>query len=216
MSAVLQPRLNLTSYLEWENAQAERHEFVQGELLAMTGGRRTHARVISNLNRRLAEGLEGTPCQVFAESMKVQVAEDTVLHPDLVVTCDTADLEAEHIFRAPTLILEVLSPSTQACDRSKKFALHRLLHSLQEYTLVDPDTRRVEAFRRTAQNQWVLHDMSDGDWLEAPSVGLRVLLAEVLWGMEPPAAEPVAAPLAEPLAEPLAAPAAAAQPPAGN
>lgn len=182
----MQPEMTLQAYLEWENAQPEKHEFHRGEIFAMTGGRRTHGRVLSNLVRLLGNHLDGSGCQVFADSMKVQIADDTVLYPDVFVTCDKADLATDQIFRAPKLVIEVLLPSTQVYDRSKKFALYRRLESLQEYILVDPDTRRVEGFHRNAEGLWVLHDMSDGDTLEAASLGLRVPMSEVFAGIEPP------------------------------
>jgi Uma2 family endonuclease len=187
MSALPQPKLTLDEFLAWENAQPEKHEFHRGEVFAMVGGRRSHGRVVSNLNRRLSEALDGSPCQVFTEGMKVQIAEDTVLYPDVFVTCDKADLATEMIFRAPTLVVEVLSPSTQAYDRSQKFSLYRRIPALQEYILVDPDTRRVEAFRRGADGLWVLHDMSEASAMEAASVGCTVPLAEVFDGIDPPA-----------------------------
>jgi Uma2 family endonuclease len=182
--------MTLQAYLDWENAQVEKHELVDGEVFAMTGGRRTHGRVLLNLARRLAEALEGTPCQVFADSMKLQVAEDTILYPDVFVTCSPADLATEQIFREPTLVIEVLSPSTQAYDRSKKFALYRRLPSLREYILVDPETRRVEAFRRNAAQEWVLHDMSDAATLDSPCIAARVPLVEVFAGIDPPDVAP--------------------------
>ena len=185
MSAVMQPAMTLQEYLDWENAQPEKHEFHRGEIFAMTGGRRTHGRVLSNLVRLLGNHLDGSDCQVFADTMKVQVADDTVLYPDVFVTCDKADLATDQIFRAPTLVIEVLSPTTQAYDRSKKFALYRRLPSLQEYILVDPETRRIEGFRRTAERQWVLHDMSDDETMEAASIGCRVAMADVFAGLEP-------------------------------
>jgi Uma2 family endonuclease len=183
-------RWSLAEYLAWENDQVERHEFHRGEIFAMVGGRRTHGRVVLNLARRLMEQLDGSPCQVFSESMKVQVGEDTLLYPDVFVTCDPADLTTEMIFRAPTLVIEVLSPSTQAYDRSLKFALYRRLASLREYILVDPETRRVEAFRREAdagsgEARWVLDDMSASDTLRAPSVDCTVAMAQVFAGLEP-------------------------------
>ncbi|MDP1901621.1 MAG: Uma2 family endonuclease [Rubrivivax sp.] len=185
MSALPQPKLTLDAYLAWENAQPEKHEFYRGEIFAMVGGRRSHGRVVSNLNRRLSEALDGSPCQVFTEGMKVQIADDTVLYPDVFVTCDKADLATEMIFRAPTLVVEVLSPSTQAYDRSQKFALYRRIPSLQEYILVDPDTRRVEAFRRGADGLWDLHDMSEAQTMEAASIGCQVAMADVFAGIEP-------------------------------
>ena len=187
MNASTQPKLTLEAYLAWENEQPEKHEFHRGEVFAMVGGRRAHGRVVSNLNRRLSEALDGSPCQVFTESMKVQIADDTVLYPDVFVTCNNADLATEMIFRSPTLVVEVLSPSTQAYDRSQKFALYRRIPALKEYIVVDPDTRRVEAFRRNAQDEWVLHDMSDGETMDAASVGCRVALPDVFDGIDPPA-----------------------------
>jgi len=80
-------------------------------------------------------------------------------------------------------VFEVLSPSTQGYDRSQKFALYRRLGSLKEYVLVDPDTRRVEAFRLNAEGAWVLHDMSEGDTLHAASLDVSVPLAEVFAGI---------------------------------
>lgn len=186
MNALTRPKLSLEAYLAWEEGQPERHEFHRGDVLAMVGGRRAHGRVVSNLNRRLSEALDGSPCQVFTETMKVQIGEDTVLYPDIFVTCDKADLATDRIFTAPALVIEVLSPSTQAYDRSQKFALYRRLPALQEYILVDPDTRRVEGFRRGADGLWVLHDMSDGDRLEAASLGLSVPMADVFAGIDPP------------------------------
>lgn len=180
-----QHQLTLTEFLAWENAHPDRHEFFRGEVFAMVGGRRAHGRVVLNLARRLAEQLDGSRCQVFAESMKVQVADDTILYPDVFVTCDEADLATEMIFRAPTLVIEVLSPSTQAYDRSQKFALYRRLASLQEYILVDTETRRVEGFRHGADGLWALHDMSDDDDLVAASVGCRVPMLQLFEGMDP-------------------------------
>lgn len=183
MNALAHPKLTLEAYLAWEEQQPERHEFYRGEVFAMVGARRVHGRVVNNLARRVGEALDGSPCQVFHEGMKLQIADDTVLYPDLFVTCDAADLATEQIFRAPTLVVEVLSPGTQGYDRSRKFALYRRLPSLQEYLLVDPDTRRVEAFRRNADGDWVLHDMSDGPTLHAASLGLSVPMAEVFAGI---------------------------------
>ena len=184
MSAVLKPRLTLQEYLDWENAQPEKHEFHRGEIFAMTGGRRTHGRVVSNLNRRLCEALDDSACQVFSEGMKVQVADDTILYPDVFVTCDRVDLSTDQIFRSPKLVIEVLSPSTQAYDRSKKFALYRHLTSLQEYILVDPETRRIESFTRSAAGQWVLNDMSEDAAMMVVSIECTVAMSDVFAGVE--------------------------------
>lgn len=183
MNALAQPKISLEAYLAWEELQPERSEFYRGEVFAMVDARRVHGRVVSNMAREIGLALKGSPCQVFHEGMKLQIADDTVLYPDLFVTCDQADLTTEHIFRAPTLVVEVLSPSTQGYDRSHKFALYRRISSLQEYVLVDPDTRRVEAFSRNPEGQWVLNDMSEADTLHAVSLGIAVPMAEVFAGL---------------------------------
>ena len=188
MNLLTQPKLTLEAFLAWENEQAEKHEFHRGEVFAMVGARRAHGCVVGNLVRHFGNALAGSPCRVFHEGMKVQIAADTVLYPDVFVTCDKADLATEMIFRAPTLVVEVLSPGSQAYDRSQKFALYRGIASLQEYILVDSDTRRVEAFRRGPDNLWVLHDMSERVAMEAASIGASVALADVFDGIDPPPA----------------------------
>jgi Uma2 family endonuclease len=187
MNAMTQPVMTLAEFLAWENEQTEKHEFHRGEVFAMVGALRSHGRVVSNLNRRLSEALDGTPCQVFVEGMKLQIAEDTILYPDVFVTCDKTDLSTDMIFRAPILVVEVLSPSTQSYDRSQKFALYRRLPSLQEFVLIDPETKRIEAFRRGPDGLWVFHDMSDGNRFDAPCIGTSVTLVDVFAGIDPPA-----------------------------
>jgi len=179
-----QEKFSLQAYLEWENAQPERHEFYRGEVFAMTGGRRSHGCVTANLVMHLGLQLRGTPCRVFSESMKIQIAEDTILYPDIFVTCDRQDLQTEMIFRAPTLVVEVLSPSTQAYDRSQKFALYRRLPSLKEYVLIDPETRRAEIFRINAEGLFVFYDMSDSEMLELTSISCKLVMTEVFDGID--------------------------------
>lgn len=184
---LLPQKLSLEDFLAWENQQVEKHEFHRGEVFAAEDGRRTHGRVVLNLAWRLDQQLDGSPCQVFAQSMKIQIAADTILYPDLFVTCDKADLATDMIFRSPTLVIEVLSPSTQAYDRSQKFALYRRLDSLQEYILVDPETRRIDGFRRGTDGRWVLHDMSQDEVMDCASVGCKVALTDIFQGLEPEA-----------------------------
>ncbi len=180
------PKLSFDGFLAWENEQVERHEFYRGEVFLMVGARRIHACVVMNLARALGNALAGTACRVFSESAKLSPADDTILYPDLFVTCDPADLRTEMIFRAPKLVIEVLSPSTQAHDRSAKFALYRRMPSLLEYGLVDPETRRVEVFRIGRDGLWVLHDMSDDGALALASVDVRIAMQAVFDGVDPP------------------------------
>ena len=177
-------KLSLAEYLAWEDDQVERNEFTRGEVFAMVGGKRGHGRVIANVMRLLGNLLDDTPCQPFSENMKVQVDEDAVLYPDVFVTCDREFSPSQAVFTSPILIVEVLSPSTQAYDRSQKFAIYRRLRSLREYVLIDPDTRRVEVFRPGDDGLWNLFDMSDLAEVELASVGCRVAMGDLFKGME--------------------------------
>jgi Uma2 family endonuclease len=183
--ALVKQKMTLEEFLAWEDLQPERHEFYSGEVFAMVGGRRIHERVIGNLSRRLGNHLEGSACQVFAAGMKLELSDNMVLYPDVMVTCDRADLHADRAMRSPTLVIEVLSPSTQAYDRSQKFALYRQLASLKEYILIDPETLRVEGFRREPDDRWLLVDMSQDTALDCASVACAVPMAQVFEGVIP-------------------------------
>lgn len=174
----------LTDFLAWENAQTERHEFWRGEVFAMVGARRVHGLVGLNLASALKTHLKGSPCRAFGESMKLQVADDALFYPDVFVTCDAQDLKTDMVFRRPCLVVEVLSDSTQAFDRGLKFAAYRRIESLQEYLLVDPDTRRVEVFRRNERGNFELVDQTGEAELVLTSVGMRVAMDEVFDGVE--------------------------------
>lgn len=181
--ALIRPRPSVDDFLAWEQAQAERHEFVGGEVFAMVGARRVHNLVVGNLFAELKRQLKGTPCRAFVESAKLQVADD-LFYPDVFVTCDARDLRTEQLFVAPTLIAEVLSPSTEAFDRGLKFTAYRRLPSLREYLLVDPDRREVQLFRRGGDGLFTLHDLSGVAVVNCASIGCRVTAEELFDGLD--------------------------------
>ncbi|RZJ08785.1 MAG: Uma2 family endonuclease [Rubrivivax sp.] len=180
------PALKMTAaeYLAWEATQEVRHEFWRGEVFAMVGARRVHGLVALNLAAALKSHLKGTPCRAFIEGQKVQVAQDAIFYPDVFVTCNEDDLRTDVVFKQPKLVVEVLSDSTQAFDRSLKFAAYRQLASLEEYVLVDPDSRVVEVFRRNERGNFELLDQTGAAALELASVGLQLPMAELFDGVE--------------------------------
>ena len=171
-------KLNLDQFIDWENEQAERHEFYREEIFAMVGVRRIHGLVGLNIAMSLKQQLRGSSCAVFVESLKVKVNEN-IFYPDVFVTCDKADLQTDMIFTAPSVIVEVLSPSTQAFDRGLKFAAYRQITSLKEYLLVDPDTRVVELYRRGAEGLFTLHDYTGQSACEFTSIGCVLATADI-------------------------------------
>jgi Uma2 family endonuclease len=176
--------MSLAEYLAWEAEQVDRNEFHGGQTYLMVGGRRGHSRIIANLVRHLGNHLDATPCQVFSEGMKVQIGDDTVVYPDVFVSCDRQYRFDQQVITEPILVIEVLSPATQAYDRSQKFAFYRRLASLREYVLIDPDTQRVEVFRPTEDGNWKLFDMRDASVLELGSISCTLKIAEVFNGMD--------------------------------
>lgn len=148
---------------------------MRGETFAMGGASRRHATITGNLFAALDAALEGTPCRAYMADMKLQaVADEAYFYPDVLVTCDPEDHEAEQFMSAPTLVIEVLSPATAACDRGDKFAAYRRIASLKEVLLVEPDSRRIEHYRRSHDSVWELHEAEPGRALEFPSLGVAV------------------------------------------
>jgi Uma2 family endonuclease len=162
MSAQSQPRLTPEQYLELERAAIDvRSEYYNGRMYAMSGGTHTHAIVIGNLARRLGNALEKGPCVVTTSDMRIRVNKTGLYtYPDIVVVCDPPQYgDGRHdTVLNPALIVEVLSPSTEAYDRGFKFAQYRALESLQEYALVSQSEPRVEVFRRQPSGDWLLSE----------------------------------------------------------
>ena len=176
-------KMSLDEFLAWEEHQPERHEFYLGEALAMVGGTARNNRVILNLASRIGDHLDGTTCQVFAESMKVQITEG-VLYPDVMVTCGKAEAGDEQTVSDPKLIIEVLSPSTRGYDKRDKFILYRTLASLTEYVLIDPSKRRIEVFTFAEGGTWTLTDQTTAEILTLTSIDCRLPMSLVFKGVE--------------------------------
>ncbi len=130
-------------YLAWEAEQSCRHEYIDGEVLAMSGASDAHGTAALNLAAMLRSALRGIPCKPFIADMKVHVAAaNSFYYPDILVTCDPRDRspEASHVKQHPSLVVEILSLSTEAYDRGNKFAAYRQIEALQEYVLVSLET----------------------------------------------------------------------------
>ena len=175
-------KMTLAEFLAWEEQMPERHEFYAGETFNRVGGTARHNRVILNLASRIGDHLDGTPCQVFAENMKVQLAEG-VLYPDVMVTCGKAEAGDELTITDPTLVIEVLSPSTKGYDKRDKFILYRTLMSLREYVLIDPAKRQVEVFTLADAGAWLLTDQTNANSLTLKSIDCQLLMAVVFKGV---------------------------------
>jgi Uma2 family endonuclease len=175
-------KMSLETFLAWENAHEEKHEFYQGEVFDMVGGLRVHARIIGNLYVALRKQLEGRHCQPFSESSKVQVEQRAIFYPDVFVTCDERDLSTEQIFRYPTFICEVFSPSSALYDQGLKFAAYRKIAELREYLLIDPETRELTLFRKAATGNFELLEFTEKPVLALESIDCHIPRADLFDG----------------------------------
>lgn len=180
MNAAEKLPFSAQDYLDWENLQTTKHEYVQGETFAMAGAGEAHVTISLNVAAALKQHLRGTPCRTYIADMKVQAkAVDAFFYPDVFVTCSAADAARNDAKEDPTLVVEVLSPSTAAYDRGLKFEYYRRLPSLQEYVLIDTERASVDVFRRNESGLWVLHPFAAPASVELASVELSLPMALV-------------------------------------
>jgi Uma2 family endonuclease len=175
-------RLTEEEYLAIERAAAVRSEFFAGEMYAMPRGSASHSRLKKALLLEIENQLAAT-CESFDSDMKVKVAPSGLYtYPDLTIVFGTAQFldSAEDTLLNPSVIVEVLSPSTEAYDRGKKFKFYREIPSLREYILVAQDNVSVEVYRKDPGGNWgyCAYDTLE-DVLEIASVNVRIPLARL-------------------------------------
>lgn len=164
-------KMTAEEYLEWEAKQEFRHEYIDGEIVAMTGGSLPHNDIALNFYRALYPHVRQRDCRVNVSDAKVQARKNSrYFYPDLVVSCDSDDLKARDFIQNPTVIVEVLSPSTANYDRTKKLKYYRQIPSLQEYVLVDSEEITVEVYRRGEGKMWLYYPYEAGETIDLESI----------------------------------------------
>jgi len=142
-------------YLAWEQQQPIKYEYINGEVYRMTRETFPHNNIVINLVSAMKSHLQGKNCKVEMADTKVGVSTNSpFFYPDVVVSCDPRDRESRNIIYYPCLIVEVLSPSTEALDRGKKFEHYRQIESLKEYVLIDSENICIECYQINEKNQW--------------------------------------------------------------
>jgi Uma2 family endonuclease len=183
MAAPSRPRhYTPEEYLTLERQASNKSEYIAGQIVAMSGASRAHSLITGNLLRVLSSQLLERPCEAHASALRVQVsARAMYTYPDIVVVCGDAQFEdaAVDTLLNPTLIVEVLSPSTEAYDRGAKFGYYRQAPSLREYVLIAQDRMLVEQYVR-ADAGWLLTETSDpAARVEFPAIGCAAPLSEI-------------------------------------
>lgn len=178
-----QPFITPQEYLALERKATVKSEYIQGQIYAMSGASRQHNRITFNVAAILHPQLRGGPCEGYFNDMRVKVKDDSLYtYPDVVVACGVARFEDAMLdtLLDPTLIIEVLSDSTEKYDRGKKFAYYQRIESLQEYVLIAQDEARIECFTRQTDDRWMLSKVEAlEDVIRLESIGCILPLSEV-------------------------------------
>lgn len=176
-----QPHMTETDYLTFEREHELRHEYLDGQICAMSGASEEHNLITSTVHFLLYGHLRKRPCKVYQTDMRVK-ADKLYTYPDLVVMCGEAqfmDDEFDTLLN-PTLIIEVLSPSTERYDRGRKFEYYREISTLQEYVLIAQDKPHIERFLRENDGGWRYTDVKGLDArMTLTSIDFILSLAEV-------------------------------------
>ena len=183
MSALPQPSMTPAEYLTFERSQAEKHEYWHGQIYLMAGANARHNLIVANLIAALGMALKGRPFVVYPSNLRVLIpATGLYTYPDTIVVCGAATFEDEDedTLLNPTLIVEVLSKSTENYDRGDKFRNYRTIPSLQEYLLIAQHEWRVEHYLRQTDDQWLLTEVMDiiGE-ISLPAVACTLSMADL-------------------------------------
>jgi Uma2 family endonuclease len=173
-------RVSLQEYAAiLERDPEHRYEYLDGDVYMMTGGSPDHSIIGGNVIRILGNLLQGRRCIVYNSDVYVELAENSQVCPDVTVSCDPRDRGAKDAVHYPSVVVEVLSPTTEARDRGKKSLLYRSSETIQEYLIVNADAPIIELFRREKNNFWTLYTLRQNDTVELTSLTIHFPVMDV-------------------------------------
>jgi Uma2 family endonuclease len=182
-------KVTAEEYLALDREAEFRSEFIDGEIIAMSGGSMRHARLAGSMFGQFYVALQGSECEAFNSDFRVRASSQIYVYPDVVVVCGRPVLadERQDILLNPRVIVEVLSPSTEHHDRGVKFQNYRTIETLRDYILVAQNPVRIEQYTRGQANTWTLREYQEiGDMLLIESVGISLPIARIYERIEFP------------------------------
>jgi Uma2 family endonuclease len=183
MASERTPSMSVEEYFELEeNHPDTRYEYLDGYVYMMSGGSANHATISGNIYAILRSLLRGGPCRAYNSDMKVRVSENRYFHPDVTVSCDPRDRGTADLIQSPRLVVEVLSPSTEARDRGRKLQCYLACPSVEEYLLVDARSMRIERYRKE-QKKWIYDAFETKDEVEITTLSVRFPVADAYEGV---------------------------------
>jgi Uma2 family endonuclease len=174
------PKLTPEEYFAWEERQREKHEYINGEVYAMSGGSKNHSLIAVRLTALFVNHLEGSRCETGNSDLRLNIfGTNDYTYPDVSVTCDDRDQVTTQYITYPCLIVEVLSASTEAYDRGGKFRLYRNNPALQDYLLVSSTRIEMDLYHKNDAGAWVIINYQAGDTIELKSINLSFPIEQV-------------------------------------
>jgi Uma2 family endonuclease len=170
-------------YIQFEVNSEERHEYINGEILRVTGGTPNHNQIALNLSGALNFALKRQPYRVFVADQRLWIPRKRIYtYPDVMVVRGKLQLQEgrRDTITNPLLIAEVLSKSTRSYDKDEKFAAYRTIPSFQEYLLIDQDTLHIEKYFRTEQKRWIFSEYDNADeTVSLNSISFQILVEDI-------------------------------------
>jgi Uma2 family endonuclease len=176
--------LTVEEYLQLDNESPDaRYDYIDGQVIRCAGGSPQHAEIAANIISILKPFLRGSSCHLFTSDVRIRLSASRYLHPDIAVSCDERDWADPEAIRYPRLVIEVLSPSTEARDRGQKFAYYRACPTIQEYVLINFAYQTVELFRHEKNHLWSFQTFTPGSEVQLTSVGIHFPVTDVYEGV---------------------------------
>jgi Uma2 family endonuclease len=178
------PRFTPEEYFAWEEKQLEKHEYIDGEVYAMSGGSVNHGRIAIKFTAMFDAHLDNSSCITGNSDIKINIVDiNNYTYPDVSVTCDDRDKTTSQYFTYPCLIVEVLSDSTEAYDRGGKFRMYRKNPVLQDYLLVSSTKIEMDLYHKKDTGEWIIINYKEGDAVELKSINLSFPIEQVYRGL---------------------------------
>jgi len=163
------------------NSKDMRYEYLDGDVRMLAGGSPDHSIIIANLTAAIKGPLKGNPCRVYNSDVQLKLSEKRYVFPDITISCDERDRNQKETIHYPLVVVEVLSPTTEATDRGKKAAYYRACPTIQEYVMVDSEEVFVEVHRRE-EGRWTINIFEPGDTITLESLSIHFPIEDAYEG----------------------------------
>jgi Uma2 family endonuclease len=163
------------------NSKDMRYEYLNGDVRMLAGGSPDHSIIIANLTAAIKGPLKGDPYRVYNSDVQLKLSERRYVFPDITISCDERDRNQKETIRYPLVVVEVLSPTTEATDRGKKAAYYRACPTIQEYVMIDSEEVFIEVHRRE-EGRWTINIFEPGDTITLEGLSIQFPIEDAYEG----------------------------------